>query len=66
MLKVKEEMAGKVEFDFGSEIGTRKLSNNLPQEQLQRIAKLSDGHLYVEEVVEEKKNEKEVSDGETI
>ena len=58
MLQVKKEMIGKVEFDFGSEIGVRSLSNNLPQEHLQRIAKLADGHLYVEE----KKKEKEVND----
>lgn len=59
MLKVKEGMEGKVEFDFGSEIGTRTLSDKLPQEHLQRIAQLPDGHLYVEEF--EKKPKKEVT-----
>ncbi|MCP1384456.1 hypothetical protein [Runella salmonicolor] len=47
MYKVNPEHAGKVEFDFGSDVGTRKLTQGLPQELLKRVHELPGGSYYV-------------------
>lgn len=47
MYVVKENMDGKIDFDFGSEVGTRTLSNKLPQELLERIYNGPYGSSYV-------------------
>ena len=60
MFRAKEQWIGKVHFDLGSEIGTRPLTNNMPQEHLQRIFNSHNGSDYVEVVPEaEKKNGQE-------
>ena len=64
MFVAKEKWIGKVDFDLGSEIGTRPLSNAMPQEHLKRIFETVNGSEYVEVVVVESKKAKgkEVSD----
>lgn len=62
MIEVKKEWDGKIDFDFGSKVGTRTLSNNLPQELLQRVAKLPNGSDYVTRKKADPK-EKEVTNG---
>ena len=47
MYVVKENMEGKIDFDFGSEVGTRTLSNNLPQALLERVYNGPYGSTYV-------------------
>lgn len=62
MFAVKEKWIGKIDFDLGTEIGTRTLTNNMPQAHLERIYKSRNGADYVEIVPEpEKKKGEEVA-----
>jgi hypothetical protein len=65
MLEVKKEWDGKVDFDFGSEIGTRTLSNKLPQALLQRVSALPNGSDFVAKKKDDPKKEKEVTNVES-
>ncbi|WP_273210472.1 hypothetical protein [Runella zeae] len=62
MFRAIEKWIGKIDFDLGSEEGTRPLSNKMTQEQLERIYRSPNGPDYVEVVPEsEKKKGEEVS-----
>lgn len=62
MYAVKEKWVGKIDFDLGTDIGTRTLSKSMPQEHLERIYASRNGSEYVEKLAE-KKNEEEVNNG---
>lgn len=62
MYKVKADYEGKIDFDLGADVGTRTLSNKMPQAHLERIYKSRNGADYVEIVPEpEKKKGEEVA-----